>query len=495
MYYNQIIDNDDQLIYLFVKLFVDRNAEKLSLSVIREELKVSPHKLSQLLETTQTLAARLNTFSISVNKKEGVLQTTFAFSLQDIYTELIKSSIGFKLLEELLEKPLFSLESFAQKNFMSTRTIYRKITGLPGCLDNYHLTLNLRKKHPISGDEHLIRYFYHFLYWQLYGPAKTYDQLTDSQVSELDHLLIDYHPYFRNIDRSRWLHYFDISLKRMRNGFYVESLPDEIKNFHNIYMDFSAFQKRFIDSSVFPNKSSSIVRENEARLLYYLLSVTTTYSFAESRALLSASPETNTKTKNMVFVIVETMEKLFHIKANAPEIFFLKLNIMNIHSKSHIYATKSRGDIFGMRSLETKLAESFPAYYYKVKKELLDSSCRELFQKLYEENERLFFIYCLLIREILDNHGGIPFRIFLQAKPGKLQEEWQKRRVRDVVDSNICIQFVDNEEEADLVLTDYVVREKKEKDKYYHWQTKPTVKDWAYISNYITQFQKEHLGF
>jgi hypothetical protein len=51
----------------------------------------------------------------------------------------------------------------------------------------------------------------------------------------------------------------------------------------------------------------------------------------------------------------------------------------------------------------------------------------------------------LLIREILDNHGGIPFRIFLQAKPGKLQEEWQKRRVRDVIDNNICIQFVDNE--------------------------------------------------
>ncbi|MGG5359535.1 MULTISPECIES: helix-turn-helix domain-containing protein [unclassified Enterococcus] len=495
MYYNQIIDNDDQLIYLFIQLFIERNTEKMSLAAIREALQISPHKLLQLFEATQNLSARLNTFSLSVNKKECLLETESAFSLQDIYTELVKSSVGFKLLEELLESPLFSLENFAQKNFMSTRTIYRKITGLSGCLDNYHLSLNLRKKHPVSGDEYFIRYFYHFLYWQLYGPAKTYDCLTDSQVSELDHLLTEHYPYYRNIDRSRWLHYFDLSLKRIRNGFYLYTLPDEINGFKNVYMTFSVFKKRFIDPAVFPNKADTSVRENEARLLYYLLSVTTTYSFEESRMLHAETPKISAEVQDMVLVIVEMVEKLFRIQASDAEIFFLELNIMNIHSKSHIYAAKNRADIFGMRSLEPKLAEFFPAYYFKVKKELLASPYSDSFQQLYQENERLFFIYCLLIREILDNHGGIPFRIFLQAKPGKLQEEWQKRRVRDVIDNNICIQFVDNEQEADLILTDYVVKEKQEAEKYYHWQTKPTAKDWKYITNYITQFQKKYLGF
>jgi transcriptional antiterminator len=96
---------------------------------------------------------------------------------------------------------LFSLENFCpKKNFMSTRTIYRKITGLSGCLDNYHLSLNLRKKNiqypgmSISSVTSII-----FFIGNYTDPAKTYDCLTDSQVSELDHLLTEHYPYYRNI--------------------------------------------------------------------------------------------------------------------------------------------------------------------------------------------------------------------------------------------------------------------------------------------------------
>lgn len=495
MYYNQIIDNDEQLVYSLIKLFIDRNVETIRQSEIRENLQISSHKLLHLLEITENLAERLETFSISINKKECTFKTTSTFSLQDIYTEIVKTSVSFKLLTELLNARSFSLEIFAQKNYMSTRTIYRKISGLSSYLDNYHLKLNLRRKYPLSGAEYFLRYFYHLLYWQIYGPAKKYDQLTSTQISELEQSIIKNYPYFRKIDRSRWLHYFDLTLKRVRNGFYLDSLPEEITNFKNICIGFATFKEQFIIDSIFPNKLNQRAKENEAVLLYYLLSMMTTYSFAESEVILTKTQIIADGTEKIVKTFIEVLEKLFNVQLTTAERLFLSLNLMIIHSKSHVYATKNKTDIFGMRTFEIKLAEFFPAYYYKVKIELLQSASQSSFKRLYQENERLFFQYCMLIREILENHQSISFNIFLQSKLGNLQEEWQKRRVKDVINSDICIQFVEDEQKADLILTDYVDIERTEKDKYYHWQTNPNAKDWKYIVNYITQFQKKYLGF
>lgn len=494
MFYDQILDKDERLAYSLIELFINKGMETIQLTEIREELHVSTHRLFHLLKIIEDLAERFKTFSILISKKECTLKSSPTFSLQDIYMEMFKTSIGFKLLSELLSKSTFSLENFAQKNFMSTRTIYRKIPILHDYLNNYHMELNLRKKYPLSGDEYFIRYFFHILYWQIYGPSRKYDQLTNKQISEIERSLSEKYPYFRKIDRSRWIHYFDLTLKRVRNGFYLKKIPNEIKNFRNICIKFETFKEQILVYSFFPNKIDEKTKECEARLLYYVLSMMTTYSFTESKALLAKSPEKTNKVNYSIQTFIVVIEKLFHIKLTDAEVLFLKLNLLVIHSKTHVYATKSKTDVFGRETSETGLADFFPAYYYKIKDNLLNSNCQETFLKLYQKNERLFFQYCILLREILENHQSIPFRIFLQSKFGKLQEEWQKRRLKDIVSNDICIQFVDDEQKANLILTDYTNQNDELKEEKYYWQTNPTGKDWKHIVNYITNYKRKYLN-
>lgn len=493
MYYNELLDEDDRLAYSLIELFVKRRTDTISLIDIRDQLQISDHKLAHIVEIVEKLALRLNTFSISKSKKACTLETSPTFSLQDIYREILKTSIGFKLLSELVNNPSFSLESFAERNYLSVRSISRKISGLSDYLNNCHLDMNLRKKVPLLGDEYFIRYFFQLLYWQIDGPDKAYEQLTSGQIQELNQTLINDYPYYRKIDRKRWLHYYDFTLKRIRNGFYAEDLPDEILNYKNVCMNLDDFEKKFIMHAAFPSKMTKNVKDKEIALLYYFFSMITTYSYSESEELSTRLAEKMEQNADLLQPFTKMIYKLFRVVLTDSEKVFLMLNLSVIHSKTHVYATKNKTDIYGRSTSDFELAAYFPAYYYKVKNELLSSTYHGIFQTIYAENERIFFQYCMLLREILENHQSIPFRIFLQSKFGKLQEEWQKRRVIDVISNDICVQFVEEVQQADLVLTDYIEKNNDTKENKYHWQTNPDARDWKYILEFVTQFQADFL--
>ncbi|EME8099808.1 helix-turn-helix domain-containing protein, partial [Enterococcus faecium] len=139
MQYNQIIDSDDRLIYSILTEFLNKNKQKIRIEEIKEQFDLSSHKLIKISERIDQLAKKTETFDFIATNKEWCFKTTPIFSLQDVYTEMIKSSVSYKLLMEVLNSSFTSLEEFSQKNFMTKRTFYRKINGLTDYLNNYHL--------------------------------------------------------------------------------------------------------------------------------------------------------------------------------------------------------------------------------------------------------------------------------------------------------------------------------------------------------------------
>lgn len=495
MQYNQIIDSDDQLIYSILTEFLNKNKQKIRIEEIKEQFDLSSHKLIKISERIDQLAKKTETFDFIATNKEWCFKTTPIFSLQDVHTEMIKSSVSYKLLMEILNSSFTSLEEFSQKNFMTKRTFYRKINGLTDYLNNYHLKLNLRKYTLLEGDEYFIRYFYHLLDWQMYGVKKKRTQLTSKQINHLNLLLKTHYPFLRNIDRARWIHYFDISLIRIKNGFFLSYLPESIENYNNSCLSLDVFKELFIKPiTIFPNKLEQSKREKEIILLYYMLSMMTTYSIEDITYIQSKKHSSIIHTEETISTFIDTIQSMFNIYLDSVETIFLVMNLQVIHSKTLVFATQKKIDIYGIKTSEQDLDLFFTSYYHEVKSQLLNSKLQKQFENLYSKNERLFFQYCMLIREILERKKPFITKIYLQSKFGKLQEEWQKRRVAEILYDNTKVLFVEKETDADLVLLDYVVSMDEINDKFYIWNTTPSAKNWEYIFNYVDQLHKKYLA-
>ena len=73
---------------------------------------------------------------------------------------MLEESMPFQILDRLFREKYLSLENTAQQHFVSNRTVQRKLKEIMDILENYNISLNLKRKPLFVGEEYRIRHFF-----------------------------------------------------------------------------------------------------------------------------------------------------------------------------------------------------------------------------------------------------------------------------------------------------------------------------------------------
>lgn len=111
-----------------------------------------------------------NYLSIDISKKNGLkLSVSSNHSVHDIYTDLLKSSDAFTLLEAVFFHPGESSEELEKRCYMSSSTLYRLYRKINLPLKERNLKLERNPFVLTGNNEREIRYFFSYYFVEVYG--------------------------------------------------------------------------------------------------------------------------------------------------------------------------------------------------------------------------------------------------------------------------------------------------------------------------------------
>ncbi|MGX7162407.1 helix-turn-helix domain-containing protein [Enterococcus massiliensis] len=97
---------------------------------------------------------------------------------------MIRKTLSFQLLEEILAEKLHSLQDFSENFYISETTAHRKVTELKKNLARYGLALQ-RGSYQLIGDEKAVRMYLSIYYWRLFrGKIWPFPQIDRKKVAE-----------------------------------------------------------------------------------------------------------------------------------------------------------------------------------------------------------------------------------------------------------------------------------------------------------------------
>ncbi|WP_438849266.1 helix-turn-helix domain-containing protein [Enterococcus sp. AZ048] len=116
-----------------------------------DHLHLSGTYLNKLYESLHALSQIYPEFEFQASSKGCLVHFHEEFSLSKIHNSFLKSSIEYKLLEELFYDRFDNLTAFSHRVNFSVRTVQRAIEKLKKLLSHYNLSLNFFKQRPLEG--------------------------------------------------------------------------------------------------------------------------------------------------------------------------------------------------------------------------------------------------------------------------------------------------------------------------------------------------------
>ena len=166
--YKFLLTKLDQDVYEVFAYFFENAEEYESISDLANKLSVSKRRIVLVIDRALDLRERYPFYDIEIIDGRTIsLRFASNFLLSKLYSVMLEESMPFQILDRLFREKYLSLENTAQQHFVSNRTVQRKLKEIMDILENYNISLNLKRKPLFVGEEYRIRHFFHIMYWQI----------------------------------------------------------------------------------------------------------------------------------------------------------------------------------------------------------------------------------------------------------------------------------------------------------------------------------------
>ena len=491
--YKFLLTKLDQDVYEVFAYFFENAEEYESISDLANKLSVSKRRIVLVIDRALDLRERYPFYDIEIIDGRTIsLRFASNFLLSKLYSVMLEESMPFQILDRLFREKYLSLENTAQQHFVSNRTVQRKLKEIMDILENYNISLNLKRKPLFVGEEYRIRHFfsYHVLAnfgWlkcTLFWPDSKKYYWFQRKTRDVSKLLP------RNRSRIQLL---ALSLYRLKRGFALKEIPPGMTETCHLTIPFEQFKKELIMPLLRDNYLLNETSENEYIFLYYMFSVMTTYLPDEIPTELTMTNHFSEESLQAAKLFSETAKQAFLVPDSATTYLFV--NALNIHSTSLMFASKNKIDAFGKTTTDKDYRRVFPKLFPLVQ-EMYQSLSEQssIFSTLYVSNNRLLFQYSMLL-SIVARIDRSTVRVFHESKFGKIQEIRQKERLKRWF--GYTLSFVS--EKPDFVVMDYPVDRQyfinqNREVRFFKWNSFPTGDRWLELVEAIEKFQNESIN-
>nr|WP_283811177.1 helix-turn-helix domain-containing protein [Enterococcus larvae] len=351
-------------------------------------------------------------------------------------------SICFKLMIDILMENFLSIEDFAERNFISIPSVYRKFPYLKEQLQVLQVDLDLKGEKKFVGAERQIRLFYFYL-------------LSDVQ----DYLGI---PNFLTIEGQRRYDSFSnlwltITYFRIRSKNYINE-TDELDKVETLQMTEAAFNLQQKDSlrnffSVFSLDNTTLSAEQHC--LYIVFN--SVMGLSLDRASLSEidAPENTDQLKTDIeklsYLWVKLFMDFFQVPVSKENFNYMYQVLVHGHATSYIFQRKVRWiyrmSDYGLVILNNENLDKKIDCFFDLLRE------QPAFQR-FAGKEFTFSLslgYTFYIHSFLTTFQP-PVKIHTFAKLGQLSATYLQNTI--IKFTRVPVSFIENHQQADLIVTD-----------------------------------------
>lgn len=252
---------DEEKLKLLYLLWKYNNYEEVALQNLAYELSIDKRSLRKHLEELLTDLETIDNNYGSIILSDSSLKISFSsvFDENKLIALYSERSILFNLALSILMNDFRSVESFAEKNFISLVTLYRKLPMLKKELARLDLRLDLKSEKKILGNERQIRLFYYYLLLEI----NDYIDIFSDQPEIIDN---NFHPFFK-----LWLL---ITHFRLANNNTI-SAYDDLDSISTFLISLDQFQASYqpeLDSFLSPFQLDNFSKSREIHSMYNFIS-------------------------------------------------------------------------------------------------------------------------------------------------------------------------------------------------------------------------------
>ncbi|GEK35471.1 helix-turn-helix domain-containing protein [Kurthia sibirica] len=368
------------------------------------------------------------------------------FAVDFFESEYLLNSVLFKLCMDLYLNTFTNLSEFAQRNFISTSTIYRRVKKLKQILADFDIELHLLAPQYFIGKEYQIRYFFYSLISTAYyyNSEQTNDYISMKRTEIFDRFL-QYCPQFPYASEVKLRILLDITVDRIQRGFIVEKESIAFSLTSTLYPYEPLYQ--FFKPICYENERAII---NEATFFHFILNVVNIYSINELTVeQLSEALPTNEKSEKVDAVIMQFTE-FFNCPLSNLEHNYIERNLYYIMKRSAII--RGSEHIESLQFNLTTVAEAHP-YVSELLYQFFEYLEKELAIVLREDLKLQMF---LVFREVIWKIRS-PIKICMLSKISSSQQYYLREKL--ITELKLPIELVSKiDDSTEIVIADYSIQ-------------------------------------
>ncbi|MBD7936433.1 helix-turn-helix domain-containing protein [Cytobacillus sp. Sa5YUA1] len=187
---NKMYNFLDRSIYQKVRvlLFLYNSRNNCSITEISEYVNISEKTVIKFLEELSKDFVEINIGAEIEykNNKSVQLNTKDNFSIKKMERFYLVQSLTYKACDEIFYNTFDNIGTFAEKNYTSYATMYRRINKIKPLLDQFNLKYSTQDMSSFHGTETQFRYFYFLFYWNsCWGEVWPFTFVTREQMLEI----------------------------------------------------------------------------------------------------------------------------------------------------------------------------------------------------------------------------------------------------------------------------------------------------------------------
>lgn len=443
----KLFEKDDVRAYdLLLFLLKERDNPDLTIAYLSKKLTTDRriiHKyLHHIIEDNQQTNSSVK-LDLQVDSQGNIALVVPAIFDKNAFKALYyERSINFKLMIDILMGKFISIEDFAEKNFISIPSVYRKLPLLKEHLQVLQIDLDLKSEKRFRGSERQIRAFYYYLLNDVQNYLHIPNFLIVNEKKR--------YPTFTNL----WL---TITFFRIRAKNYIIQRDelDNIKTFPMTEPDFfrswdTTFELFFQDFSL-----EEELLANEKHCLY--VSFNSIMGLFSDKQMLStvSIPDTidqfETSIEKISFMWITHFIDFFQLTVDPSGFNYIYQVMLNAHAISFIF----KGQVHWIHRMSDynlvilnndELNKKIDVFFEQIKTE-------PLFQPFSPKGFTPSFSlgYTFFIHSFLTIFNP-PVRIHIFSRLGYLATTYLQEKVNKF--SMVPVTFVTDETQADLLISD-----------------------------------------
>nr|WP_086350631.1 helix-turn-helix domain-containing protein [Enterococcus sp. 9E7_DIV0242]OTP11545.1 hypothetical protein A5888_003644 [Enterococcus sp. 9E7_DIV0242] len=351
-------------------------------------------------------------------------------------------SINFKLMIEILMGQFISIEDFAEKNFISIPSVYRKLPQLKEHLQVLQIDLDLKSEKKFRGSERQIRTFYYYLLNDVQNYLSIPNFLTVNGEKR--------YPTFTNL----WL---TITYFRLHAKNYITQRDeiDSIKTFPIAESDFLYSWNNIFEQLFHEFALEEELLANEKHCLYVIFN-SIMGLFSDQQIISKVTiPDTidqfETTIEKISFMWITHFIDFFQLTIDSSGFNYMYQVILNAHAVSFVF----KGQVHWIRRMSdyNLVILENDALNKKIDVFFEEITAEPLFHSFSPKGFTATFSlgYTFFIHSFLTSFNQ-PVRIHIFSKLGYLATTYLQEKVTKF--SMVPVTIVTDETQADLLISD-----------------------------------------